>query len=417
MPGLPNSSYDDRARALREDFPIFKRRVSGRPLIYLDNAATSQKPRQVIEAINHFYSNVNSNVHRGVYELSIVATELFEDTRRRIAQFVGAKSWREVVFTRGTTEAINLVAYSYALRKIRRGGKIVITEMEHHSNIVPWQLISGLRDLRVEAIPISPEGYLEMDKAEKILKGCDLLAFVHTSNVLGTINPARELTMMAKEQGAVVLVDGAQSVPHMPINFQEIGCDFLAFSGHKMLGPMGSGCLIGREEILDEMDPFMGGGEMIREVHLSGSKWNEVPWKFEAGTPSVADVVGLGEAVKYLSRLTMEWVRGREESLVETAMAELSAVPKIRIVGPESPKMRCGLISFTLADIHPHDLAEYLDRYHGIAVRAGHHCAMPIHTKLGLTATTRASFYIYNTSDEVASLAEALRSALKYFGA
>ncbi len=407
---------DEETRRVREDFPILKARPGGKPLIYLDNAATSQKPRQVIDALTNFYSTVNSNVHRGVYGLSIEATKLYEETRRSVARFIGAQSWREIVFTRGTTEAINLVAYAYALRRVGRGGKIVVTEMEHHSNIVPWQLVRDLKGVRIEAIPFNEEGYLEMDKAERILKDCDLLAFTHASNVLGTINPARELTQMAREQGSAVLIDGAQSVPHMPVNFREIGCDFLAFSGHKMLGPMGVGCLIAREEMLVEMEPFMGGGEMIKEVNLAGSKWNEVPWKFEAGTPSVADVVGLGAAIDYLEALTMEWVRNHEEHLAGVALEELSNVPGIRIIGPESPRDRCGLISFTLADIHPHDLAEYLDKYHGIAVRAGHHCAMPLHTKLGLTATTRASFYIYNTRREVEALAEALRSALRFFG-
>ncbi len=407
---------DEKTRRIREDFPILKARPGGKPLIYLDNAATSQKPRQVIDTLTNFYTTINSNVHRGVYELSIEATKLYEEARRRVARFIGARSWREVVFTRGTTEAINLVAYAYALRRIGGGRKIVVTEMEHHSNIVPWQLVRDLKGVRIEVIPFNEEGYLEMDKAEKVLKDCDLLAFTHASNVLGTINPARELTQMAREQGSAVLIDGAQSVPHMPVNFLEIGCDFLAFSGHKMLGPMGVGCLIAREEMLEEMEPFMGGGEMIKEVNLAGSKWNEVPWKFEAGTPSVADVVGLGAAIDYLEALTMEWVRNHEEHLVGAALQELSNVPGIRIIGPESPKDRCGLVSFTLADIHPHDLAEYLDKYYGIAVRAGHHCAMPLHTKLGLTATTRASFYIYNTPREVEVLAEALQSALRFFG-
>ncbi|MEM4289808.1 MAG: SufS family cysteine desulfurase [Nitrososphaerota archaeon] len=402
---------------IREDFPILSARRGSKPLVYLDNAATSQKPRQVLQAMEKYYAELNANVHRGVYDLSIEATERYESVRRLVAGFIDAHSWREVVFTRNTTEAINLVAYSYALGKIKRGGKIVFTEMEHHSNIVPWQLISGLKDLKLEAIPITADGYLDLSQIDRFLKDADLLAIVHASNVLGTINPVKKLTKTAKEYGAAVLVDAAQSVPHMPVSFKEIGCDFLAFSGHKMLGPMGVGCLIAREELLESMDPFMGGGEMIREVTLSSSKWNEVPWKFEAGTPSVGDVVGLGAAVEYLKRIGLDWVRRHEEELTETALQELSEIPHLRIIGPESVKDRCGLVSFILADIHPHDLADYLDKTFNIAVRAGHHCAMPLHEKLGLTATTRASFYIYNTREEIHMLAEGLRQALKYFKA
>lgn len=402
---------------IREDFPIFSKIRGPRPLVYLDNAATTQKPRRVLNAMVLYYANTNANVHRGVYGISIEATELYEGVRRKIARFVDANSWREVVFTRNTTEAINLVAYSYALHKIRRGGKIVITEMEHHSNIVPWQLVAGIKGLRLEAIPITMDGYLDLSTLDKYLRDADMLAIVHTSNVLGTINPVKEITKTAKEYGLTVLVDAAQSVPHMPVSFKEIGCDFLAFSGHKMLGPMGVGCLIGREEMLESMEPFMGGGEMISEVTLSGSRWNEVPWKFEAGTPSVGDVVGLGAAVDYLMEIGLDWVRRHEEELTQTALEEFSEIPRLRVIGPESVKDRCGLISFLLSDIHPHDLADYLDREYNIAVRAGHHCAMPLHTKLGLAATTRASFYIYNTKEEVQLLAEALKQALKYFKA
>ncbi|MEM1923421.1 MAG: SufS family cysteine desulfurase [Nitrososphaerota archaeon] len=402
---------------LRMDFPIFSKDEGRAPLIYLDNAATSQKPRQVLEAICDYYASVNANVHRGVYRLSIEATERYEEARRLVANMIDARNWREVVFTRNTTEAINLVAYSYALRKIKRGGKIVVTEMEHHSNLVPWQIIAGLKDLRLEAVPFDQHGYLVLDPLERYLRGADLLAIVHASNVLGTINPVKEIVKVAKEYDVVVLVDAAQSVPHMPVSFRDIGCDFLAFSGHKMLGPMGVGCLIGKEELLDSMEPFMGGGEMIREVSLKESKWNETPWKFEAGTPSVADVIGLGAAIKYLQSITLEWIRSHEEELTKLALEELSEIPKLKIIGPESLKDRCGLVSFTLADIHPHDLAEYLDRNFNIAVRAGHHCAMPLHSKLGLSATTRASFYLYNTPEEIHKLGEGLRQALKFFHA
>jgi len=402
---------------IREDFPIFSRYGDKGLTIYLDNAATTQKPIQVIKAMEDFYYSSYANVHRGVYRLSMEATERFERVRRLVSEFVDTRSWREIVFTRNTTEAINLVAYSYALRKIRSGGKIVVTEMEHHSNIVPWQIVARLKGLRIEAIPITTDGYLDLSSIDKIIKDADLLAVVHASNVLGTINPVEQLVRTARSYGAVVLVDAAQSVPHMPISFREIGCDFLAFSGHKMLGPTGVGCLVGREELLESMEPFMGGGEMIREVTLFASRWNEVPWKFEAGTPSIAEVIGLGAAIEYLKELGMDWVRRHELELTEKALDELSRIPKIRIIGPASAGDRCGLISFTLADIHPHDLAEYLDKEFRIAVRAGHHCAMPLHTKLGLSATTRVSFYIYNTVEEVNLLADALRQALKTFKA
>jgi cysteine desulfurase/selenocysteine lyase len=395
---------------VREDFPIFRR---GR-LVYLDSAATSQKPSQVVEAVKKFYMESNANVHRGVYGLSVEATEMYEGARRKVAGFINAESHREVVFVRNTTEALNLVAYSIGLNRMKPNGKIVLTMMEHHSNIVPWQLVARLRNHRIEYLPFDGEGYLDLSRADEVLRDADVFAFTHASNVLGTINDVRELSKMAHQHGALAVVDAAQSVPHMPVDVQDLGCDFLAFSGHKMLGPMGIGVLYGRRELLEEMEPFMGGGEMIREVHLDRSAWNEVPWKFEAGTPNVSGAVGLGAAVDYLKNIGMENVREYEHRLTAEALERLQEVKHIRIYGPENPRHRCGLIAFNLADIHPHDLATYLDK-HGICVRAGHHCAMPIHTRLGIPATTRASFYIYNTPEEIEMLAEALKKALKYF--
>jgi len=402
---------------IRDDFPILRREVNGRRLIYLDNAATTQKPRQVIDAIKNYYENFNANVHRGVYKLSVESTELYENARRLIADFIGARSWREIIFTRNTTEGINLVAYAYALHNLREGESIVLTEMEHHSNIVPWQNIARIKKAKIQYLPTTNDGYLRVDLMDKYLKDASIFSFTHASNVLGTINPVNELVKTAKEYGAITVVDGAQSVPHMPVNVSGIGANFYAFSGHKMLGPLGIGVLYANRRLLEEMNPFLGGGEMIREVSFEKSSWNEVPWKFEAGTPSVADAVGLAEAVKYLNKLGMMDVRGHELKITSYAYQSLMEVPKIRLLGPEDSEARTGLISFTLADIHPHDLADFLDKKYGIAIRAGHHCAMPIHTKLGLTATARCSFYVYNTLDEVDVFITGLKDALRVFKA
>lgn len=396
---------------VRDDFPIFKR---DKQLVYLDSAATSQKPLHVIEAIGDFYKRSNANVHRGVYELGVEATEAYEGSRRKVAEFIKANSHREIVFVRNTTEALNLVAHSIGINGMKRGGKIVLTMMEHHSNIVPWQLVSRIMDHRIEYIPFDEEGYLDLSVADKVLKDADVFSFVHASNVLGTINDAKYLCKLAHENGALAVVDAAQSVPHMPVDVNDMGCDFLAFSGHKMLGPTGIGVLYGKFELLDSMEPFLGGGEMIKEVHLTHSVWNDVPWKFEAGTPSIAAAVGLGAAVSYLEGLGMENVREHEHRLTAKAMELLSENRHVKIIGPENPKHRCGLVAFNLGDIHPHDLATFLDK-NRICVRAGHHCAMPIHTKLGLSATTRASFYVYNTEEELEFFHEALKKAVKFF--
>ncbi|MEM3394751.1 MAG: cysteine desulfurase [Nitrososphaerota archaeon] len=402
-------------RIIKNDFPILQRVIDGKRLIYLDNAATTQKPMQVINAIKQYYENFNANVHRGVYKLSIESTEIYENARKTVANFIGAKNWREIIFTRNTTEGINLVAYAYGLHNLKDGDKIVLTEMEHHSNIVPWQIISSVKKAKILHLPVTNDGYLMTDILDKYLKDAKIFALTHASNVLGTINPVKELIKVAKEYGATTIIDGAQSVPHFPVNVSDIGADFYAFSGHKMLGPLGVGVLYANRKMLEEMNPFLGGGEMIKEVSLERSVWNEVPWKFEAGTPSVADAIGLAEAVKYLNKIGMDNVRKHELELTSYAYQSLVKLPKIRLLGPINKNDRTGLISFTLADIHPHDLAEFLDKKYGIAIRAGHHCAMPIHTKFGLIASARISFYIYNTIEEIDVLVNGLRDALRVF--
>jgi len=398
---------------VRSEFPIFSRR-DGRPLIYLDSAATSQKPYHVIEAMDRFYREYNANVHRGIYSISVEATEAYEVARKKVASFINA-SPREIVFVRGTTEALNLLAYAWAPRKVGKDGQVLLTEMEHHSNIVPWQIVSRIAGFRVSYLPFTEEGYLDLSQLEAYAgAGVGVFSFTYASNVLGTINDVRKLIRFAHEEGAVAVVDAAQAAPHMKVDVRELDCDFLAFSGHKLLGPTGIGVLYGKRELLEEMEPFMGGGEMIKEVSLTGATWNDVPWKFEAGTPNIAGAIGLGAAVDYLAALGMDNVRSHEMHLTRHALQLLSEIPHLKIYGPADYRDRCGLIAFTLADIHPHDLATFLDR-EGICVRAGHHCAMPIHTKLGLSATTRASFHVYNNDDDVEALAEGLRKALKYF--
>lgn len=402
-------------RIIKNDFPILQRVIGGKRLIYLDNAATTHKPMQVINAIKQYYENFNANVHRGVYELSIESTEIYENARKTVADFIGAKNWREIIFTRNTTEGINLVAYAYGLHNLKDGDKIILTEMEHHSNIVPWQIISSFKKAKILYLPVTNDGYLMTDILDKYLKDAKIFALTHSSNVLGTINPVKELIKVAKEYGVTTIIDGAQSVPHFPVNMSDIGADFYAFSGHKMLGPLGIGVLYANRRILEEINPFLGGGEMIKEVSLERSVWNEVPWKFEAGTPSVADAIGLAEAVKYLNKIGMENVRKHELELISYAYQSLIKLPKIRLLGPRNQNDRTGLISFTLADIHPHDLAEFLDKRYGVAIRAGHHCAMPIHTKFGLIASARISFYIYNTIEDIDVLIDGLQDALRVY--
>lgn len=404
---------------IRKDFPLLEKRG----IVYLDNAATSQKPVQVIEAIRRFYQAHNANIHRGLHALSREASEEYEEAHSVVARFINARSWREVVFVRNTTEAINLVAYSWAMDRLGSGDEIVVTVMEHHSNLLPWVAIAKRLGAKVKVVGLASDYTLDYDAlSEAVTERTRIVAVSHASNVLGTINDVKRIAALAHEVGAMCLVDGAQSVPHMPVNVRELDCDFLAFSGHKMLGPTGIGVLYGREDLLEEMSPFMYGGDMVREVRYRNGAvepaWNDLPWKFEAGTPNIAGGIGLAEAVKYLERIGMENVRAHEIELTSYAMKRLSEVEGLKLFGPSLPTRRCGIIPFNLDGLDPHSLAAMLDERR-IAVRSGFHCAQPLHEYLGLReGTARASFYIYNTREEVdllseslAEIAEMLRSA------
>lgn len=400
---------------IRKDFPILSRQVHGKPLVYLDSAASSQKPESVIETMSHYYQTYNANVHRGVYQVSEEATEAMEKARVKVARFINARQSKQVIFTRNTSESINLVSYSWGNANIQAGDLIVLTELEHHSNLVPWQLLAQRTGARLEFIPVSDDGLLRLDVYAELLKqGPKLIAFTQMSNVLGTINPAKEMIAQAHAAGAITLVDAAQSVPHLPIDVQDLDAEFLCFSGHKMLGPTGIGVLYGKRDLLEAMPPFMGGGDMIRTVHLRESTWNDLPWKFEAGTPAIAEAIGLGAAVDYLKEQGMEHVMQHERDLTGYALEQLRSVPELTVYGPEA-EQRGGVISFTLADIHPHDLASILDQEAGVAVRAGHHCAQPLMERYGLAATARASFYVYTTRAEIDTLVEGLHKARQIF--
>jgi cysteine desulfurase / selenocysteine lyase len=406
------------AAAIRRDFPILQQEINGHRLVYLDSASSSQKPEVVIDAVDTYYREYNANVHRGIYTIGEKSTAEYEKARARVARFINAPDAHEIVFTRNATEAINLVAYSWGRKNIARGDVIVLTEMEHHANLVPWQLLVQEKDGDLEFIPITDDGLLRQDVYEVLLRlKPRLVAFTHVSNTLGTINPVKEMVAAAHAAGALVLVDGAQAVPHVPVDVQDLGADFYAFSGHKMLAPMGSGALWARRELLEAMPPFLAGGEMIREVHLRRSEWNDIPWKFEAGTPAVGDAIGLGVAAEYLRELGMGNVRRHERELVAYALEELPRrVPDIQLYGPLDPDLRGGVVPFNLPGIHPHDVAQVLDRF-GIAVRAGHHCTMPLHERLDLAATARASFNVYTTMSDIDSLADGLQEVLKVFRA
>jgi cysteine desulfurase/selenocysteine lyase len=400
---------------VRKDFPILERRIEGKRLIYLDNAATSQKPRPVLEALDEYYEAHNANIHRAVHRLAEEATAAYEASREKVASFLGAPEAKGLIFTRGTTEAINLVAYAWGRRSLREGDEVVLTEAEHHSNIVPWQLAAQATGAKLRFIPIREDGTLDMDEAERLVgPKTKMVGCIHASNVLGTINPVEELAELAHSAEALMLVDGAQSAPHMPVDLRALGCDFFACSGHKMLGPTGVGVLWGRPEILEEMNPFLGGGEMIREVRLEYSTWNDLPYKFEAGTMNIAQAIGLGAAVDYLDTLGMENIREHEKRLGEYAYEKIREMEGITVYGPE--KNRTGLVSFTLPEVHPHDLSQILDE-EGIAIRSGHHCTQPLMRRLGVAATARASFYLYNTEEEVDALVEALERSREFFGA
>ncbi len=402
--------------APRTDFPILAREINGKPLAFLDSAASSQKPIAVLDAMDHFMRTSYANIHRGAYTLSEEATRAYERARKNVAKFINARSAREVIYTRNTTESINLVARTWADANLRPGDAIVLTEMEHHSNIVPWQLAAQRTGARIYYTPLTDEGELDLAAYGALLEQHRprLVAVTQMSNVLGTMPPLGEIIAKAHAIGALVLVDGAQGAPHLPVDVRALDCDFYAFSAHKMLGPSGIGILWGRAELLEEMPPFMGGGDMIREVTLTGSTWNDLPWKFEAGTPAITEAVGLGAAIDYLRQLGMERVHEHERALTAYALERLRAIPGLMIYGPPAAERRGGVVSFTLGDIHAHDLATLLDR-EGVAVRAGHHCAQPLIERYQVAATARASFYVYTTSGEIDALADALERARAVF--
>jgi cysteine desulfurase / selenocysteine lyase len=383
--------------------------------VYLDSAATSQKPEAVIRAMDDYYRLHNANIHRGIHKLAEEATELYESARRRVAKFINAGSWREIVFVRNTTEALNLVVHSWGRANIRQGDVILLTGMEHHSNLVPWQLLAAEKDARLEFVEVAADGTLKLDMLDTLLtEQVKVFGFTAMSNVLGTINPVRELVRRAHAVGALAVVDGAQAVPHMNVNVQELDCDFLAFSGHKMCGPTGSGALYGKKALLEAMPPFMGGGDMIKSVHLRESTWNDLPYKFEAGTPAIAEGIGLGAAVDYLTGVGMDRVRAHEQELVGYGIDRLCEVDDLTLYGPPDPDVRGGVLTFNLKGIHPHDLATLLDQ-DGIAIRAGHHCAQPLMEHMEVAATARASLYLYNEPSELDKLVVALRKAQKVF--
>jgi cysteine desulfurase/selenocysteine lyase len=401
-------------KAIKGQFPILDQEVNGHRLVYLDNAASSQKPRAVIEAVARYYERDHANVHRGIHELSTRATRAYEGARARVAAYIRAAEPAEVVFVRGTTEAINLVASAWGLQNLREGDEILLTVLEHHSNIVPWQLLAARVGARLVSVDIDDDGRLRLDQLRDLLsERTRLVAVTHVSNALGTVNPVVEIVAAAKRVGAVVLVDGAQAAPHLPIDVRELDCDFYAFSGHKMCGPTGIGVLWGRQELLAGMAPYQGGGEMIEIVELERSTYKPAPQKFEAGTPNVAGAVGLAAAIDFLEGVGLERIQAHEHALVEYALERAAAIPGFRGLGPLGAD-RSGVLSFELGDLHPHDLAQILDSY-GIAVRAGHHCNQPLMRRLGLGATTRASFYLYNDRDDVDALCEGLKTAIEFF--
>jgi cysteine desulfurase/selenocysteine lyase len=400
---------------IRQDFPILSREVRpGVPLVYLDSAATAQKPIVVIAVMDDFYCRSNANIHRGIHVLAEEATAMYEKGREQVANFIHAPAAKQIIFTRNASESINLVAYTWGRTNLKSGDVIILTEMEHHSNLVPWQMLAAERGAKLTFIPVTGDGLLDLDIYRKLLEqNPKLVAFTHMSNVLGTITPAAEIIRLAHAAGAITVVDGAQSVPHIPVDVQSLDADFLAFSAHKMLGPTGIGALYGKASLLEAMPPFLGGGDMIKAVHLESFTPNAIPHKFEAGTPAIAEAVGFGVAVAYLTRVGMEAVAAHEQEIIAYALDRLEEIPGVRVLGPSADK-KGGVAAFVLEGVHPHDVAQILDQY-GVAVRAGHHCAQPLHEKFGLPATTRASFYLYNTRAEADKLVEAIYQVKKIF--
>ncbi len=400
---------------IRKDFPILERKANnGKHIVYLDSTATSQKPQQVIEAMNMYYQQSNANIHRGVHTLAEEATAMYEGAREKIAKFINAKSSREVIYTRNTTESINLVAYSWARANLKAGDLVVLTEMEHHSNLVPWHMLQAEKNIQLDFISVTDDGLLDLDSYKTLLdRSPKLVSFTHMSNVLGTINPVQEMIEMAHQVGAIVLIDGAQSAPHLKVDVQKLDADFYAFSAHKMCGPTGIGVLYGKSALLESMPPFLGGGDMIKEVKLRSFRVNTLPHKFEAGTPAIAEAVGLGAAVDYLSSIGMDNIAKHEHEITEYALERLEEIQGVKLFGPSADK-KGGVAAFTLEGIHPHDVAQILDQ-DGIAVRAGHHCAQPLHEKFGIPATSRASFYLYSTKEEVDLLVNGLYKVKEMF--
>lgn len=401
--------------SIRKDFPILGREVRpGVSLVYLDSTATTQKPLAVLQAMDEFYRHNNANIHRGIHTLAEEATAMYEQARQQVADFIHASSSREIIFTRNATESINLVVYTWARANLKSGDVVILTEMEHHSNLVPWLQLAAERGIKLEFIPVTGEGLLDLDVYRSLLaRTPKLVAFSGMSNVLGTINPAAEMIHLAHEAGALALVDGAQSVPHLPLDVQALNVDFLAFSAHKMLGPTGIGALYAKAKLLEAMPPFLGGGDMIKTVHLRSFSPNDIPHKFEAGTPAIAEAVGFGAAVGYLTGVGMDAVAAHEHEMITYVLERLEEIPGVRVLGPAAEK-KGGVAAFTLEGVHPHDVAQILDHY-GVAVRAGHHCAQPLHEKFGITATTRASFYIYSVKEEVDKLVTGIYQVKKIF--
>ncbi|WP_141603795.1 cysteine desulfurase [Terrilactibacillus laevilacticus] len=398
---------------IKRHFPILDQEVNEHPLVYLDSGATSQKPNTVIDAISKYYKEYNSNVHRGVHTLGTMATEGYENAREKVRQFIHAKSTEEVIFTRGTTTSLNLVAQSYGRANVHEGDEIVITPMEHHANLIPWQQVAKLTGATLKYIPMQEDGTLSLeDIKETITDQTKIVAVTHVSNVLGTINPVKEIAKIAHEHQAVIVVDGAQSTPHMPVDVQDLDVDFYAFSGHKMLGPTGIGVLYGKQDLLENMEPVETGGDMIEFVGLYDSTWKELPWKFEAGTPTIAGAIGLGAAIDFLNQVGMDKIHAHEDEIATYALDVLSEVEGISIYGP---KKRGGLVTFNIEGVHPHDVSTVLDA-EGIAVRAGHHCAQPLMKCLSVSATVRASFYLYNTKDDIDRLVEGIKKTKEFFG-
>ena len=402
------------AYEIRNDFPIFSRKVNGKPLIYLDNAATSQKPRRVIDGLKSYYENNNSNIHRGVHTLSYESTVMYEDAHKKVAAFIGASDWKEIVFTRNATESLNLIAYSWGLHNLEKGDEVLISIMEHHSNIVPWQMLSEARGIVLKFIDVDEKGNLDLESFERLLTDkTRVVSIIHVSNVLGVVNPINYISKKARERGAILIIDAAQSVPHINLNVKELDCDFLVASGHKMLGPTGIGFLYGKKALLESMEPFLFGGDMISTVTKTKSTWNELPWKYEAGTPNIAGGIGLGLAIDYLENIGLEQIEEHESELLDYTLNNLKQLPWLEIYTPLEGQ-RVGVVSFNVKGVHPHDVAGVMDE-DGIAVRSGHHCTQPLMNRLNIEYALRASFYLYNTKEEIDQFLISLKRAYKIF--